>query len=364
MILIAGGIILALGLLLVLKVFDVYKTIYTPKPDGAVTTPAPEKTTYSVLLLGYAGGTHQGTYLTDTMMLITVDLKKKEALLISIPRDIWVKIPTKSKGGFHSKINAVYQMELFSNNYPDLAPTFLGTQKDAALVKHVVSEVTGVPVDYYVAIDFDGFVNVIDILGGVDVQVERTFDDYEYPIEGKENDNCDKKDEELIEAEKQATQEPRLAFPCRYEKIHFDAGPTHMDGKTALKYVRSRHSKEDGGDFGRAQRQQRFLQSLRSNVLSIDFITKILPLLDELKDDVKTDFPPSLIQKVISLVPSSSEYSLNTVILTDKDFLVSSRSADLQYILVPRRGLDNWSEIKFYIKSQQERIPTKYQDTN
>lgn len=358
-IIIAGGLILAFLVIFTLKTLDVYKTIYTPKSSSPVTTPAQAKTTYTLLLLGYAGGGHQGTFLTDTMMLVTIDLKKKEALLISLPRDIWVKIPTKSKNSFHSKINAVYQMELFSKNYPDINPQFLGTREDATLIKHIASQIIGIPVDFYVAVDFEGFVSMIDILDGIEVKVERTFDDYEYPIEGKENDTCDKKDEELIEAEKISTQEPRLAFPCRYEQIHFDAGVTHMDGKTGLKYVRSRHSLEDGGDFGRAQRQQRFLQALRNKVLSIEFLAKILPVLEELKDDVKTDFPPSLIQKALSVAPTSSEYQLQSFILTDQNFLVSSRSADLQYILVPKKGVDDWSEIKIHIKSLIKKGPPK-----
>ena len=75
------------------------------------------------------------------------------------------------------------------------------------------------------------------------------------------------------------TASPQDAFPCRYEHLHFNTGVQHMDGKTALKYVRSRHALQDGGDFGRASRQQRFLSAVKDKVLSVTFIPKIVPLM-------------------------------------------------------------------------------------
>jgi len=89
---------------------------------------------------------------------------------------------------------------------------------------------------------------MVDLLDGVEVDVENTFDDYRYPINGKENDLCDGDPE----------------YDCRYEDIHFDQGLQLMSGETSLKYVRSRNAEGDEGtDFARSQRQQRLLLSFK-----------------------------------------------------------------------------------------------------
>jgi len=71
------------------------------------------KNTYTVALLGYGGGAHEGAYLTDTIIVAHLNYLTKKAALISIPRDLWVKLPTKSKNPFAAKINTVYQLQLF-----------------------------------------------------------------------------------------------------------------------------------------------------------------------------------------------------------------------------------------------------------
>src|SRR5690606_8070895 len=118
------------------------------------------------------------------------------------------------------------------------------------LSRAVVEKVLDQPVDYVLRVDFSGFVQAVDMLGGIDVKVDRTFDDYEYPVSGKETDTCGFEGEEF---EKRATDSSQLeAFPCRYEHLHFDAGVQSMDGETALRFVRSRHATgAEGSDFAR-----------------------------------------------------------------------------------------------------------------
>jgi LCP family protein required for cell wall assembly len=273
------------------KIKSFYEGIYTGKESvkNQIPTPKPEKKIFNFLIMGYGGGNHDGAYLTDTLMIAHVDMEKKRTVLISLPRDIWVKIPTKSGDDFHEKINAVYQMGLFNKNYPDIPAKYAEEQGAANLTKEVVGNIVGLEIDNYVAIDFEGFTKAVDVLGGVDVNVETTFDDYEYPVTGKEKDLCGKEEKDLPDLLKIATESPTLAFPCRYEHLHFDAGLTHMDGETALKYVRSRHSLQDGNDFGRAKRQQRFLEAVKNKVISIGFITKIPALMDEMQNYIRTD---------------------------------------------------------------------------
>lgn len=332
------------------------------------------------MILGYAGGTHEGTFLTDTIILFHVDLKSKKSVLVSIPRDVWVKIPTKSGDVFHAKINNTYQMGLFPQNYPDLDSKLLKEQPKIGIASQVVTQITGLPIDYFVTIDFDGFTKAIDVLAGVDINVERAFDDPRYPITGKEKDLCDKEEQfkqiesylsnndsqnieernklfkekpELEEFLKNATESPELAFPCRYELLHFDAGPQHMSGETALKYVRSRNSPQDGGDFGRAKRQQLLLEALGEKVVSFGFIPKIIPLLDELSDNIETDIPLDQIQKFMSEAKNAGQYKTTRLVLSDDGYLESSRSSDGQFILIPKEGEDQWQKVKLWIKNSQ-----------
>lgn len=327
---------------------DFYAHIY--KNGDKKLIPA-EKTQFNILLLGYGGPGHDGPYLTDSLMVAHVDLKANKVALISLPRDLWVKLPTKSGDDFHSKINSIYQIGLFPTTFPDVAVKKEGTPD---LVKQAVQTVTGLTIDNYVAIDFAGFEKIVDVLGGVDVEVKKTFDDYEYPVEDKEVDTCGKEGKELEDALKTATESPELvptAFPCRYEHLHFDAGKTHMDGKTALKYVRSRHSLQDGSDFGRGARQQQFVKAVKDKVLSVGLLTNIFSLMDEMKNHITTDFSSNEIKKFMGEVKDAAQYRTIEIRISDKDYLKSSYSSYGGYILIPRTGEDNWKEVHAIMKN-------------
>ena len=188
------------------------------------------------LLLGISGGDHQGNDLTDTMIFVSLDKKTADLALFSLPRDIWL-------GSLQAKINSAYHY---------------GEEKEKGggfkLAKQAVSELVGQPVHYSVLIDFDGFVKIIDLLEGIKIKVDRSFDDYQYPISGKENDDC------------QGDKE----YKCRYEHLHFDAGLQLMDGQTALKFVRSRYAEgEEGTDFARSQRQKKAILALKDKLFSL-----------------------------------------------------------------------------------------------
>lgn len=292
------------------------------------------KTPFSVLFLGYGGGTHDGGELTDSMLLVRVDPSLKTIFLISIPRDIWLTLPTGL-----SKINAAYPIS------PDAAKT-------------AVQTVTGLPVDRFVALDFAGFTQSIDVLGGVDVQVTTTFDDYEYPIDGKEDDLCGHSPDELASLVTASATSSAAVFPCRYEHLHFDQGLQHMDGVTALKYVRSRHSLQDGTDFGRSNRQRNFLVAVRSKILNPSILVKILPLVNSLQDHLTTDVAPSDLQVALLRKDELSGYTIKSLALTDQNLLVDSFSSDGQAILLPTTGLDQWNAVHDWLANQTSSHPT------
>src|SRR3989339_462977 len=347
--------LLVIGLFLIVLVAyviksgaDFYKAIFNKKPNQKGFVLPKEKTQYNILLLGYGGPGHDGPYLTDSMMVAHIDLKTNKTALLSLPRDLWIKLPTKSKADFHAKINSIYQLGLFPTEFPDV-----DTQKypDTTLVKKAVSDITGLTIDNYVTIDFTGFTKGIDILGGVVVDVQKTFDDYEYPIDGKEKDLCGK-DEDFAKIEKflkpgfsedekkdtlkdkpelekflkDITEDPKEAFPCRYEHLHFDKGKVFMNGETALKYVRSRHSAQDGNDFARGARQQQFVKSIKEKVISLGMVTKVIPLLDELKNHIKTDISVDDMKKLVGEAKDSGKYKVININVSDTDYLKSSYS--------------------------------------
>ena len=231
----------------------------------------------NILFLGIAGGAHDGASLTDTIMVASFNLKTNQLYLFSIPRDLWLP-------SLRTKANAVYQLGLSQNNGLNMAKTVMGN-------------ILGIPINYSLRIDFRGFVQAVDALGGIEVDVAKSFDDYLYPIQGKENDLCDFKEEERdfsadeakalnIEPGKRkvfiapdgkiatdSAQEDKGVkyFTCRYEHISFEKGKMTMSGAVALAYVRSRHGTNgEGSDFARSARQEKVLQAIRSNVLSAE----------------------------------------------------------------------------------------------
>ncbi len=241
----------------------------------------------NILLLGIGGGNHEGPNLTDTIIFMSIDPKTKKIDLFSIPRDMWVP-------DLRAKINTAYAY---------------GEEKEKGgglkLAKAVVKKILGQPVDYGIRIDFDGFIKAIDLVGGLDITVDNVLDDYEYPIAGKENETCGHTEEELIEL---ATASSQLdAFPCRYKHIHFDKGPQHMTGKSALEYVRSRHAQGyEGSDFARSRRQEKVITAFKNKVFSIETFfnpTKLLGLYGTLQDSIDTDIKQDEFDDFIRLAP-------------------------------------------------------------
>ena len=118
-----------------------------------------------------------------------------------------------------------------------------------------------------------------------------------------------------------------------------------MDGDMALKFARSRHSLDDGGDFNRARRQQLVINAILDKIVTVNFIPKILPLLSDLQDNIRTDIPLSQINKFLQLAGKSSQISLKSFIITDK-YLVDDFSQHGGSILISKNGIDNWEVLQ------------------
>ena len=288
---------------------------------GNVTDIVSEKGVYNAVLLGYGGAGHPGGLLTDSIIVVHVNTNKKTAALISIPRDLWVN-------GNH-KINAEASINGFQNQ------------------GGVVKNVTGLPIDYFAAVDFSGFPKLIDKLGGITVSVPKTFDDPFYPIAGLENETCGKTMEEINELKaKYSDYLLETQFTCRYEHLHFDKGTTNLDGGTALKFVRSRHG---DSDFGRSERQFAVLKGVLAKLISLHSFDKTNSTIDSLVGMIKTNLSASAIKSLFEIVGETGQYKITDIHLTTENLLTEGKSSDGAYILNPKAGMFNFAEIKSFI---------------
>ena len=196
--------------------------------------------------------------LTDSIMLVSVDLTSGDTVLISLPRDIWIE-------SLSAKLNTAY-------HYGESQTAGGGL----TLAKAAGGEIIDQPIHYAAVLDFSGFEKAVDVLGGIDLVVPHGFVDDQYPIPGKEE----------VEPE-----------PERYERVEFKAGSQHFNGSEALKYVRSRYSGGvEGTDYARAGRQQQVILAFKNKLLSVGTLLnpgKLRTLYRLFKDSVKTDLPSS-----------------------------------------------------------------------
>jgi anionic cell wall polymer biosynthesis LytR-Cps2A-Psr (LCP) family protein len=294
----------------------------TPKPLDQVQPVKQAKGTYNVLLLGYGGAGHEGSLLTDSIIVIHVDINTHKVALISVPRDLWVN-------GNH-KINAS-GITGFQNAEP------------------VITSVTGLPINYFASVDFGGFTKIINDLGKVTAIVPVTFDDPFYPVTGQENNTCGLTNDQVNGLKiKYSGYNLEIQFTCRYEHLHFDKGPVELDGSTALKFVRSRHG---DSDFGRSARQFAVLQGIEGKLISFQEAGKFNDIVNTLSNIVRTDLDAGTIKSLVQILGDPKSYGLKQIQLTTDNLLNQSTSSDGQFILVPKAGNFNYSEIQNYIKS-------------
>ena len=303
--------------------------------------------TINVLLLGIGGGKHEGPNLSDTVIFASLNIKKSKVTLVSLPRDMWF---TELDG----RINTAYAKGEAKRKGSGLI-----------LAKSAVSKITGQNIDYGFVIDFSGFEKAVDVLGGLDITVDQAFDDFEYPMEGKGDDPCDNKPEDL---EKLATASSQLeAFPCRYEHLHFNKGLIHMNGDTALKFVRSRHAKgSEGTDFARSQRQEKVIEALKNKAFSLQILNpaKILGLYNTLEQSIDTDAKENEFDDFIKVAQKLQKAKIQSVVIDNGDLKDSrggllthpdiSEVYNFEWVLIPRAGKDRYSEIHEYIRCRLE----------
>lgn len=310
---------------------------------------------FTFALLGYGGAGHQGGLLTDSIMLVTIDPNLQKIFMISVPRDLWVSLPViEGEDESYWKINAAYAIGSDDKQYRRKPEAYTGEAGGGRMAKDTLAKVTGLEVDRFVAVDFTGFKKAVEVLGGIEVDVRKSFTDPRYPIEGREDETCGKSEEEVAAT---ATMPAHLAekeFPCRFEELYFPKGVIKMDADTALKYARSRHSAQDGGDFNRAARQRQVILAFKNKVLAIDFVPKIIPFVNTVSNHVRTDLSVADMEAFISRQDELLEYEIVGIALTtdDDNVLKFGTGSSGQSIVIPKTGLDDWPTIHDWLANQ------------
>lgn len=264
----------------------------------------------NVLLLGYADETHDSSFLADSINVLSVDNSSNTTTMIPIPRDLWVEgiaeVPQ------NMKINEAFSIGYHAD----------GIRNGAELTSQAISQVTGLDIHGYLALDFQGFRTMVDAIGGITVENPVAF---EYT---------------WLETDFMAG-----TFPYR-----FDAGTLRLDGDQALAYARNRYTSvpAESSDFARLVRQQRILQAIKAEVSGLSTLAKGLDLADALSDHLITNL------SVLDLAMLAGKLEVDQRIeLTEGVALQATTNTIGQYVLVPvgQRTSSDYESLRDYIDS-------------
>lgn len=239
-----------------------------------------QKQRTNFLILGTGGEDHDGGDLTDTFLVASYNHELKTLSMLSIPRDLW----SEAGDGYGMRLNRVYEYEKWRLK-----------DSDAALesVSEVASKIANLPIHYYAKVDFEGFTDFVDALGGIKVLVEYEIDDPYYPC-------------------------PNLIDFCPFQ---IAAGMQQMDGETALKFARSRKTTSD---FDRAARQQKVIEAIREKAREKDVLTpgKIKNFWKIFKKRVETNLRLGEIIALGKVAEEFNKQNIAQIVLSDEPTFV------------------------------------------
>lgn len=302
-----GGLVISRVYALGSKVFvhdgSFWKQIQGVVSNGSdVTLQGETDNRINILLLGYGGVGHDGPFLTDTMILASIQPQTKIIDLYSVPRDYYY--PT-SVG---NKLNAVYAES--ADNGKD--PLDAGVAAEKA-----IGGITGQTIPYFASMDFTGFQEAIDDVGGIDVDVPDTFTDYQFPDDANNG---------------------------YLPPLTFTAGEQHMDGTRALEFARSRHAAGiEGSDFARSRRQQLVISAFKQKLIqsgAAQSPTTAINLITTLAEHFDTNMDPIEVKHLVQMLTSGNFQVISKNLDTTTGLLCNSTlPSDGEYILNPCPGV-------------------------
>lgn len=283
----------------------------------------------NVLLLGIGGPGHDGSDLTDTIMLASIDPVNHKAALLSVPRDLWVTLPNQGS----MKINAVYPLAKYAYMHKNKVNANDGKAINAGLtaIDQTLESVIGVPINYNMLVNFQAFKQGVDTVGGVTVNVPEDLYD------------------------------PTMAWENNHDSYLARAGVQEFNGQQALLYVRSR---ETSSDFARSERQRSVMLALKTKAISLGVLAnpaKLSGLLKTFGDNVYTDLSISDASRLYSIFKRIANTNIQSLSLSGTtsitsgaagtDSLVTTGNINGQSIVMPKAGLGDYSAIQEYVRS-------------
>jgi len=329
-------ILIGVGGSLIYKTSFTFSQMKTEKIDNLGLTenmttpiPAPDGDRINILLLGLRGETDpNGGLLTDSIMVLSIKKSTKQVALMSIPRDLYVTIPSTD---IKEKINYAYA---------------LGFEKRGAagallFSKIAVSQVTGLYIDRAISVDHQAFKDIIDTLGGITVTLDKLFIEDQQWVGGG-----DLYSSSAFFIQTDIASSSNGAIKSQKWVFEVPAGTSKLDGNTALYFVRARYS---SSDFDRARRQQMVLAAMKEKALSLGVMVnpvKIFQIMDSLSRHVKTDMGADDFRNLISIADNLKTQNIIHKVFdtTPEGLLRADRTEGGSYILLPQG--DNFSKIQ------------------
>jgi LCP family protein required for cell wall assembly len=301
------------------------------KNSSAINTANTNLRRINFAFYGYGGPGHDGAYLTDSIMVVSVQPRASgppAVAEISIPRDWYVPIQLGNGKTTANRINSAYSDGVSGQGTLPANDPAAGSSVANATLEHLL----GIHIDHWIGLDFQAFKAAVDAVGGVDVVVPNTFTDNQYPAgecSSGPNENC------------------------QYMTVHFNAGLQHMNGTRALEFSRSRHSNDngEGTDFARSRRQQLVVAALKQKVVSLGGLGNLPDLLNSLGDNVVTDLHVNDLEATYSLLKNVDTKSILHVSFDDTNFLYECgypANCGASYIYAHDRS---YAEIAHYVQN-------------
>lgn len=277
----------------------------------------------NILLLGRGGEGHEGADLTDTIIVASIDPVAKEAALVSIPRDLYVRVNNRES----MKINAVFangKSASLSKNRIQTDQTRKQAETDGfALLESTMEETLGIPIHYHTMVDFAGFKEAIDTVGGIDFYAPSSVTE-------------------------------TLRIDGKNYKLDVKEGQQHMDGFEALAYARSRYT-SPRGDFDRSERQRAIITALKDEIMSAGTFSnpqKISQLIDSFGNHVVTNFSVQDLQRLYQLSKEIPSSKISSIGLSDppNNFITTSNIGG-QSVVIPTAGNGNFKDIQNFLRN-------------
>jgi len=265
-----------------------------PEPSGQPDIGGGERV--NILLVGVDSAPSRTTQLTDTMLVVSLDPDGTASAMVSVPRDLY-GAPLPDGKPFNRKLNTLM---VYASAHPDAFP--LG---GVGTLKATIGKLLGVRIHYFAAINMFGFKETVDSIGGVDITVLRPINDPTY---------WDEYD--------------------RQTGFYLKAGTYHMNGHTALAFVRSRKGAGDN-DFTRADRQQQLLTAIRDKLTAGNLLLALPGLLDAVKNTIATDVPSGRLAELAQAVQGADMSQLKRIVLQPPEYMRADPFSTAGYILIP-----------------------------